>query len=279
MSPLRENKTNSFQFNFPSGSRHASQHPPNKSSPPVTPSAQPGSDTNAFMGAIGGSEYAVTYRRGTGVVSGSAGNQGTSSAVDLEGFKSTNHETFQGRSSGDAAKMSRRAAMHITGPTLVTVPLHITTNLAFGVLQREGGERIVHYGRDKDGKSNVPDQEKAEEMDIRNEEGEKNDKAVSMDETEDAEACGRTERESKGKKERQEDCGYKAEMATAQWSRNPTEILASDSEEAKAVTGDTDNDDANEYMGNCVYFMTNLLPPMHPPIQALMQPLMPALVS
>lgn len=231
----------------------------------MTPSAQPGSDTNAFTGAIGGSEYAVTYRRGTGVVSGSAGNQGTSTALDLEGFKSTNHETFQTRSPGDSAKMSRRAAMHITGPTLVTVPLHITTNLAFGVLQREGGERIIHYGRDKDGKCSVPDKEMAEEMKIKNEEGEKNDKEVSIDRTEDTEACCQTEIESEVKKEKQQekqdDCGFKSEMVMANGSREQPKILSSDSEEAKVVTNDTDNNEASEYMGNCIYFITNLLPP------------------
>lgn len=251
---------------FPSGSRHNSQHAPNKASPPVALSTQPVLDSNAFTS---GSEYAVMYRRGTGVVSGSAENQGTSTALDLEGFKSTNHDTLQARSPGNSAKMSRRAAMHITGPTLVTVPLHITTNLAFGVLQREGGERIIHYGRDKDGKCNAPDKEKTEEMRIKSEEGEKNDE-VLMDRIEDTGACGRTEGESEKKEkqqENQEDCGYKSEMVVANGSRDQPEILPTDSEEVKVVNDDTDNDEASEYMGNCIHFITNLLPPQtyYPP--------------
>lgn len=279
---------------FPSGSRRTSQHPPNKTSPLVTPPTQPGSGTNAFTGAIGGSEYAVTYRRGTGVVGGNGGNQGTSPALDLEGFNSTDHEAIQARSSGDSAKMSRRAAMHITGPTLVTVPLHITTNLAYGVLQREGGERIIHYGREKDGKCSVSDKEKAEEMKMKNEEGEKNDKEVLMDRIEDTEACGQIEGESEGKKEKQqekqEDCGYTSEMVMANGSREQPEILSSGAEEAKVVTDETDNEEAGEYMGNCAYFTTNLLPPhmyyqpsmhlsSHASITASIHPSMHALVS
>lgn len=248
---------------FPSGSRHASQHPAKKTSPLVAAPAQPGSDSNAFTGAIGGSEYAVTYRRGTGVVSGGAGNQGTSTALDLEGSKSTNLETFQSRSPADSAKLSRRAAMHITGPTLVTVPLHITTNLAFGVLQREGGEKIIHYGREKDGRCSVPDKEKAEERRIKNEEGGNNDKEAAIDGIEDAEACCRPEVESEGKKEKQQakqdDGGVQAEMVMANGSREQSRILSSDSEEAKVTTNDADNNEASEYMGNRLHSMTNLL--------------------
>lgn len=224
----------------------------------MTPSTQPGLDTNAITGAIGGSEYAVTYRRGTGLVSGSAGNQGSSPALDLEGLKSTNLETFQARSNGDSAKISRRAAMHITGPTVVTVPLHITAKLALGVLQRGGGERIIHYGRDKDEKGNVPDKEKAEEMKLKNDEGEKNNEEVLMDRIEDTEACGGTKEKSEGKNEKpqeeQEDCGYNLEMVMANRPREQPKILSSSSEQAKSVT--EDNDEASEYMGNCIYFIT-----------------------
>lgn len=251
---------------FCSASRHTSQHHPNKASPLTTPSTQPGSDTNAVMGAIGGSEYAITYRRGTGVVSGSTENQRTSSALDLEGFKSTNDELLQAKCTGDSAKMSRRAAMHITGPTLVTVPLHITNTLAFGVLQGEGSERIIQCGRDKDKKSNLPDKEKVEEIKIKKGEGEKNHKDVLMDRMEDTETCGRTEGESEEKKEKpqekKEDCGYKSEMVMANGSREQPRILTSDSEEAKVITDDTeDYDGANEYMGNCIYLFTTPLPP------------------
>lgn len=245
---------------FFSGSRGTSQHPSNKSPPLMTPSSHSGLDT--FTGAIGGSEYAVTYRRGTGVVSGNAGNQGTSRAPDLQGVKSTNHEIVQSRSPGDSAKMSRRAAMHITGPTLVTVPLHITTNL--GALQRGDGDRIIHYGGDKDGKEKIIDKEKADEVEIKDNEGEKNDKEISMERTEDNVACGGIEIERDGMKEKQhEDCGHKPEMVMADVFREiRPKILSSDFEEANVITDEMDHDENSEYMGNCNYFnIANLLPP------------------
>lgn len=112
-------------------------------SPLITAATQSGSDvavcTNA--GATGGSEYAVTYRRGTGLVSGGAGTQGTYTALDPEGLALLNCDTVNSRSPGLSSKTGKRAAMHITGPTLVTVPLHITSNLA----------RVVHRDREKDG--------------------------------------------------------------------------------------------------------------------------------
>lgn len=223
----------------------------------MTPSTQPRSDTSTFTGAIGDSKYAVTYRRGTGVVSGSAGNQITSTALDLEGLKSTSHDTFQSRSPGDSAKMSRRAAMHITGPSLVTVPLHITTNLAFGVLQREGGERVIHYGRDKDEQGNVPDAEIAEEMKIKNEQGEKNDTEK------DTETCGQTAGENEESREKQQEkpkaCGNESEMAMARGSTKQSKILSPDFEEANLITNVADNAEASEYMGNYIYL--SLLPP------------------
>lgn len=54
--------------------------------------------------------------------------------------------------------------MHITGPTLVTVPLHITSNLALGVLQGGGGNRVIHRGRDKDGGDRVEGKEGGEKV-------------------------------------------------------------------------------------------------------------------
>ncbi|XP_061879208.1 probable serine/threonine-protein kinase kinX [Entelurus aequoreus] len=108
-----------------------------------------GLEAAASPGQIGGSEYAVTYRRGTGLVSG--GTQGIYTALDPEGLGSTDTDTVLSRSPGLTTKVGRRAAMHITGPTIVTVPLHITSNLALGVLQGGGCDRVVHRGRDKEG--------------------------------------------------------------------------------------------------------------------------------
>ncbi|XP_054622592.1 rho GTPase-activating protein 30 [Dunckerocampus dactyliophorus] len=102
---------------------------------------------------IGGSEYAVTYRRGTGLVSG--GTQGTYTALDPEGLGSTEIDNVLSKSPGLSTKAGRRAAMHITGPITVTVPLHITPNLALGVLHGGGSDRVVHRGRDKEGGEKV----------------------------------------------------------------------------------------------------------------------------
>ncbi|XP_055359710.1 LOW QUALITY PROTEIN: rho GTPase-activating protein 30-like [Betta splendens] len=134
------------------GSRHPAQRPPSTStSPLVTSSPKSGSEAAGSVGGIGVSEYAVTYRRGTGLVSGGAGTQGTYTALDPEGLGVAGSESVQTRSPGLSNKAGRRAAMHITGPTMVTVPLHITSNLALGVLQGGGGDRVIHRGRDKEG--------------------------------------------------------------------------------------------------------------------------------
>ncbi|XP_071386166.1 LOW QUALITY PROTEIN: uncharacterized protein [Centroberyx affinis] len=133
------------------GSRHKahpSQRPPSTHiSPLAVPSPQPGGE----VGASASSGYAVTYRRGTGVVSGGGGTQGTYNALDPDGLGATGGEghPHPSRSPGLSTKVGRRAAMHITGPHLVTVPLHITSNLALGVLQGGGGDRVIHCRRNK----------------------------------------------------------------------------------------------------------------------------------
>ncbi|KAG7220846.1 hypothetical protein INR49_031298 [Caranx melampygus] len=97
----------------------------------------------------------VSSSTGAGIVSGGAGTQGTYTALDPEGLGFMGGETVQSRSPGLSTKAGQRAAMHITGPTLVTVPSHIASNLALGVLQGDGGNRIVHCSRDKDGGGTV----------------------------------------------------------------------------------------------------------------------------
>ncbi|XP_068196191.1 rho GTPase-activating protein 30 [Antennarius striatus] len=135
------------------GSLRITQSPPSAdtslTSYVVTPPLRSGSDVAASSSASSGSEYAVTYRRGTGLVSGGLGTQGTYTALDPDGLGVTGNEAPQLRSPGHISK-GRRAAMRITGPTMVTVPLHITSNLALGVLQGGGGDRIVHCSWEKD---------------------------------------------------------------------------------------------------------------------------------
>ncbi|KAM7379716.1 hypothetical protein PAMP_005247 [Pampus punctatissimus] len=150
---------------FPEGSRRPAQRPPSTSrSPLVTPPTQSSSDVSTSGGG-GGSEYAVTYRRGTGLVSGGAGTQGTYTCLDPDALGLTCNDAVQSRSPGVSTKVSRRAAMHITGPTMVTVPLHITSNLALGVLQGGGSSRVIHRSRDKDGEDQVEDKEGGEKVD------------------------------------------------------------------------------------------------------------------
>lgn len=232
-------------------------------SPVVNPSSQPVTDSNIFTGAIGGSEYAVTYRRGTGLVSGAAGMQGTYTALDPEGLGAIDHETFQSRSPGHSTKVSRRAAMHITGPTMVTVPLHITSNLALGVLQRGGGNRVIHCGRDQDGGDRVEGKDGGEEVEKRMEdrrsveEEEKNHRGVAMDVNakENTVAAGGSEGEGEGNEEEmegvREQCRLKPELVLRRVSREQgVKSLTSNNEEQNYDDAVTDNKDADEYMGN-----------------------------
>lgn len=136
-------------------------------SPLATSASQSGSDASIFSGGLSGSEYAVTYRRGTGCVGSSTGTPGTYTALDPEGSGAACSESVQSRSPGHSTKVGRRAAMHITGPTLVTVPLHITSNLALGVLQGGGGARVVHRSRDRDGGDKLEAKEGQEQVEKR----------------------------------------------------------------------------------------------------------------
>lgn len=234
-------------------------------------------------GAIGGSEYAVTYRRGTGLVSGGAGTQGTYTALDPEGLGITGNETLQSRSPGLSAKAGRRAAMHITGPTMVTVPLHITSNLALGVLQGGGGDRVIHRGRDKDGGDRVEGKEAGEKVERRDsrgmerkveegrkvEEEEKNHTGKETEREGVADAGGNTgggggQEGGEGKKEEEvrEECGWKPEMlmgargvSREQRAKSLTSNTEEDNDE-DVLVHEKDVDENDEYMGNFTYFLT-----------------------
>nr|XP_046215531.1 rho GTPase-activating protein 30-like isoform X2 [Oncorhynchus gorbuscha] len=125
----------------------------------ISPLAQPspcpqgGADGGASTnGSDVGSGYAVTFRRGQGasvsVVSGGGGTKGTYSRLGshCSGGNSTDALQPPSRSPGISSKADRRAGLHISGPFSVTVPLHITSGLAFGVLQGGGAERRNHSG-------------------------------------------------------------------------------------------------------------------------------------
>ncbi|XP_007552076.1 rho GTPase-activating protein 30 [Poecilia formosa] len=212
------------------GSRRSGPRPPSTNlSPAATSLAPPGSDSAAPASGLGSREYAVTYRRGTGLVSGGAGTQGTYTALDPEGLAVPGSEGVQTRSPGLSNK-ARRAAMHITGPTMVTVPLHITSNLALGVLQGGGSDRVIIRGRDKDGGDKQDGKEAGGKIEIKepklmewNVEESKNveEKDKSENETEDLDTEGHKgapevseeERkeggEEKNGEELRKDCGHK----------------------------------------------------------------------
>ncbi|XP_076601827.1 uncharacterized protein LOC143329700 isoform X2 [Chaetodon auriga] len=264
------------------GSRRPGQRPPSNiptTSPLVTSSPQPASDITVSTGAIGGSEYAVTYRRGTGLVSGGAGTQGTYTALDPEGLGVMTNETLQTRSPGLSTKAGRRAAMHITGPTMVTVPLHITSNLALGVLQGGGGDRVIHRGRDKDGGDRVDAKEggeKAERRESRgveskveegrkveeeekNHTGEETDREGVVDAGGSTVAGGGEEEEGEGKTEEEEEevrkeCGWKPEpkmggrgVSREQRAKSLTSNTEEDNDEDAAIYG-KEVDENYEYM-------------------------------
>ncbi|KAK6310914.1 hypothetical protein J4Q44_G00189690 [Coregonus suidteri] len=123
-----------------------------------SPSTQGGAEGAASSSGGGvGSGYAVTYRRGQGasvsVVSGGGGTQGIYSRLDSHCGGGNSTEALQppSRSPGLSSKADRRAGIHISGPFSVTVPLHITSGLAFGVLQGGGAERGNHRGGQESG--------------------------------------------------------------------------------------------------------------------------------
>lgn len=255
------------------GSRRSAQRPPSTSmSPLVTASPKSGLDVSVSAGGIGVSEYAVTYRRGTGLVSGGAGTQGTYTALDPEGLGLAGNESVQSRSPGLSTKVGRRAAMHITGPTMVTVPLHITSNLALGVLQGGGGDRVIHRGRDKDGgeskeggdkvdrkesgtiESKVEEEIKVEE---RGKKLRRKDRGGVVDvEGNTVVAIGGGDGEEKDEEAKEED---KEEQEVIEDCRQKPELVmrsVSREQQAKSLNSCTndDPDDKDEYIGNFTIF-------------------------
>lgn len=246
-------------------------------SPLVTTSPKSGVDAPVSAGAIGGSEYAVTYRRGTGLVSGGSGTQGTYTALDPEGLGIAGNETFQSRSPGLSTKAGRRAAMHITGPTIVTVPLHITSNLALGVLQGGGSDRVVHRARDKDGGERGEgkdgrekvDRKESDEIERKVEEDKKVEEkgkhprrkdrggVVDIGGTTFVAGGGGGEEKDEGAKEEE-----KEEEEVIKDCRKPELVMRSVSREqqAKSLNSSTndDTDDNDGYMGNSTYFITTI---------------------
>ncbi|XP_074543868.1 uncharacterized protein LOC141803766 [Halichoeres trimaculatus] len=255
------------------GSRRPAQRPPSNTSPLVPSPQQSPPDAAVSTPAVGGSEYAVTYRRGTGLVSGGAGTQGTYTALDPEGLGLTGCETVQSRSPGLSTKAGRRAAMHITGPTMVTVPLHITSNLLAGVMQGGGADRVVHRGRERDGGDRVEGKEGGERKESRAadrkvEEGRKEEEGKRKRKVTEVEAGGVTgegvheeDEVGAGKKEDEEEKKEAREEERREQKMGMRIPSMSSEKRAKSVTSNTeegddkdalddghDSDGNNEYM-------------------------------
>ncbi|KAM9719847.1 uncharacterized protein ACNS7B_020502 [Menidia menidia] len=254
------------------GTRHSSQRPPSTHmSPLVTSSHPPAPDAPAPAAGLGASEYAVTYRRGTGLVSGGAGVQGTYTALDPDGLGLPSNEGVQSRSPGLNSKAGRRAAMHITGPTLVTVPLHITSNLALGVLQGGGGDRVIQRGRDKDAGDKVEgrdgggrtERKECQGMEWQVEDSPKGEEAlVRNQETEDpeggkSEAGAVTEEKADGAEEEEDeekkrDCEQKQESVNEGGSVSGQQRTTSSSSHTEGgkdgEAAHEDQEDNNDYM-------------------------------
>ena len=168
--------------------------------------------------------------------------------------------------------------MHITGPTMVTVPLHITSNLALGLLQGGGSDRVIHRSRDKDGGDRVEGKEggeKVERSESRGKEGkveesrevEEEEKNPSGKVTErDAEgstvAGGGEEKESEEQKEEEEEeeareeCRWKPELEGGGCASREQRVKSSNTEEDNDEDAVYDDKDVDEYMGKYSCFIT-----------------------
>ncbi|XP_050992324.1 rho GTPase-activating protein 30 [Labeo rohita] len=174
------------------------KHPAALIPPLVLSTASGSSEGVASVGGGVSSGYAVTYRRtgGAQVSMVSGGTPGTYSRLESGGGASGAEGALQGvtRSPGLTSKAERRAGIHISGPFSVTVPLHITSGLALGVLHGGWNEKEQPLQGDE-----------AEDEDIKStgtetESTDGNPQSKSDDVQE-------RERESKSNVESQVDCG------------------------------------------------------------------------
>ncbi|KAL0201888.1 hypothetical protein M9458_005075, partial [Cirrhinus mrigala] len=122
-----------------------SKHPAAHIPPLVLSTASGSSEGVSSVGGGVSSGYAVTYRRtgGAQVSMVSGGTPGTYSRLESGGGASGAEGVSPGvtRSPGMTSKADRRAGIHISGPFSVTVPLHITSGLALGVLHGGWNEK------------------------------------------------------------------------------------------------------------------------------------------
>ncbi|KAI4881682.1 hypothetical protein NFI96_031336 [Prochilodus magdalenae] len=243
-----------------------SRHPSSNLSPLATPSGTPESGTPGSGGV--GSGYAVTYRRTGGasvsMVSGGSGTQGTYKSLDTGGTACA--ERSPAASRGAASKAERRAGMHISGPFSVTVPLHITSGLALGVLH--GGRSEEEPGQQGETEEEQPMKVKQENTEEKQQsaEGEKElmDQTAGGKQEGDAKDEVKTDDNHSGPSEEEDKNEVKIELEEA----GPTEKEAfqddylSEEEESSEIQHATNRPSLTEgtvesdYMGKIVnYYM------------------------
>ncbi|XP_051990011.1 uncharacterized protein LOC127649109 isoform X2 [Xyrauchen texanus] len=211
--------------------------------PPLVLSVASGSSEG--MSTVGGgmsSGYAVTYRRtgGAQVSMVSGGTAGTYNRLDAGGGATGTEGSSQGvsRSPGMTNKADRRAGIHISGPFSVTVPLHITSGLALGVLQGGWNEK------EEDDEEDHPETEDG------NDTGQKEDERMSTD------GNSQTERKNNDvleiNSDSQVDCGKELTMITGKENVTPEKQDTSRGAEKEDLTTnlanveDTEPQDQNE---------------------------------
>lgn len=199
-------------------------------------------------------------------MSGGAGTQGTYTSLDPDALGTPGADGVQSRSPGLSNK-NRRAAMHITGPTIVTVPLHITSNLALGVLQGGGGDRVIHRGRDKDGGDKQDVKEAGRKIEIKEPKGmewnvedskTEEDKDKSQKEKEDFNAEGNKEVAGNSGEEMNKGAEEKKDDEEMQITDQLVPREKQDKSLNSSVEGinqeNIDEDQDSEYMGNYIKF-------------------------
>ncbi|XP_067309014.1 rho GTPase-activating protein 30 [Pseudorasbora parva] len=141
-----------------------SKHSPAHLPPLLLSTASGSSEGVASAGGGVSSGYAVTYRRtgGAQVSMVSTGTPGTYNRLDSGANGAEGASSGVSRSPAMTSKADRRAGIHISGPFSVTVPLHITSGLALGVLHGGWNER-EHAEEEEDAKSSHSRTDEAQE--------------------------------------------------------------------------------------------------------------------
>ncbi|KAF7692482.1 rho GTPase-activating protein 30 [Silurus meridionalis] len=223
-----------------------------RGSPHLSPLAMP--PGVAEGGPAVASGYAVTYRRTGGasvsMVSGGGGAQGTYRSLDSGA--GANGEKSQIPTPAMPSRAERRAGMHISGPFSVTVPLHITSGLALGVLQ--GGraeEEEPKLGQDEEEKPKKDKHENAEEKETELDEGkvQTNSKTGSL--IDDKEKINDGEKEVQREDKEQDEARHEKREESGdecQEDKCSTEDVSNETQQATDIPLLSEDIDGQDYM-------------------------------